>query len=499
MTAPETATRTRRLDRRWGTLVVICVGMLLSLVEGSFVGVAVPTITEDLRASTAEIQWLLNAFPLAFGGLVITCGGLADRKGHRATWLFGVALFGICAVVATFAADPLQLILARAGFGVSTALVVPSSFAIVGAMFDDDERPRVTGVMAMSAGVMQAVAPLLGGILLSTFWWGSIYLVIVPLSAVVLAAGWWLVPASAQRRGDKPDLVGSVLSIAAVTTLVWVVINAPTLGWLSRGPVIALGIGLALLVAFLWWERVTTNPMLELSLFRRGRYTGALLAGLVPAFCVTGALFLVTQHLQFQLGLSPWQVGLAMVPFAVAMLLAAGLVSARLARVLSIGRTIAGGLMVSALVLCFFGVVAPTASLAAVLVILVLVGFNVGICAPLTNAALIESLPKNRTGVGTGVSSTTQQFGNALGVAALGVIFSLRFAAGLPAEIPHDAAASLPAALAATVDVPKGDRLVPRVYEAFASGVGASMLAAGLLMAVGAVAVAVLLRRGRSE
>jgi MFS family permease len=366
-------------------------------------------------------------------------------------------------------------------------------------MFDDEERPRVTGVMAMVAGVMQALAPLLGGVLLSNFWWGSIYLVVVPMTAVVFVAGWWLVPASELRRGDKPDVVGAVLSIAAVTMLIWVVINAPALGWLARGPAVALGLGLALLVAFLCWERVTANPMMELSLFRRRRFTGALLGGLVPAFSVTGALFLVTQHLQFELGLTPWQVGLAMVPFAVAMLLAAGLVSARLARVLGIGRTIAGGLAVSAIVLCCFGFVSPSAELPAVLVILVLVGFNVGICAPLTNAALIASLPKDRTGIGTGVSSTTQQLGNALGVAALGVIFSLKFAADLPREIPPEAAASLPTALAATEEAPRGEALVPRVHEAFASGFSASLLAAGLLMAVGACAVAVLLRRDGTE
>jgi EmrB/QacA subfamily drug resistance transporter len=485
--------------RRWWTLVVLSLGMLLSLVETAVIGVAVPTITKDLHAGTAEIQWILNVFPLAFGGLVITCGGLADRYGNRLTWLVGVAVFGGCSLLATLAADPAQLVVARVGFGVSTALVIPSTFAVIGVVFTDDERPKVTGVLAMVAGIGQTVAPLAGGWLLTNFWWGSIYLVVLPLSVVTFLAGWWLVPTSDARRRQPLDLVGSVLSIAAVTALVWAVTNAPAQGWLATGPVVAIGGGLVLLAAFLYWERRTPNPMMELLLFCRRRYTGSVVAGLVPAFGLADSLFLISQHLQFELGLAPWEVGLAMVPFGVAILLTAGLLSARLARLFGAGRIITVGLALAAVEMLGFALFAPDPGLGAILVVTVCFGVSVGVCGPLTNSTLIGALPKPRIGVGTGVNSTVQQLGGALGAAFIGAVFGIRFAADLPAGLPPEAARSLPAALAATTGQPDAGHLATQVHQAFAAGLGTSLVTGGLVMAIGAAVVALLLRAGPTE
>ena len=483
--------------RRWWMLAPLCLGMLLSLFEGAAIGVAVPTLTTDLHASTAEIQWTVNAFSLAFGGLVITCGGLADRFGRRRVWLLGVGLFAAGCVLAMVSTAAWQLIVARATLGVSTALVIPSSFALVGGVFDETERPRVTGIMAMAAGFGQAFSPLLAGYLLTNFRWGSLYTVALLMTVVCLVAGWWLLPRSGGRYERPADLVGALLSIATFTVLIWALINGPAKGWLSPGPAGAMCVGVLLLGLFLVRERASANPMLDLSLFRRRRFSAAVIAGLVPGFGLSGVLFLVSQYLQFQLGFTPWEVGLAMVPFAVAILLSAGLLSARLGRVLGQGTAMAGALTVAGLGLCGFGLFAATSGVITVLLILVCVGVGVGVCSPLANAMLLTALPEQRMGVGTGTNSTVGQLGSALGVAVIGAAFTAGFANALPADVPPDAARSVPAALDAAKHLQNAPAVLPAVHDAFGTGLSIGRVIGGAALIAGAGVVAALLRSPR--
>ncbi|MDX3035390.1 MFS transporter, partial [Streptomyces scabiei] len=464
---------TRGHPRRWLILGVICLAQLTVLLDNTVLNVAVPSLTEELGAATSDIQWMINAYSLVQSGLLLTAGSMADRYGRKKMLVTGLVLFGIGSLVAGLAQSAGQLIAARAGMGVGGALLLTTTLAVAMQIFAPEEQPRAIGVWAAVNALGFAAGPLLGGFVLAHFWWGAIFLINLPVAALGVVAVIALVPESKNPLGDRPDLLGAVLSTIGMTALVYAIISGPEHGWTSGLVLATAAVAVLVLAAFAYWESRIPFPMLDPHFFRDRRFTGAVAGAVLITFGMGGALFLLTQHLQFVLGYDAWEAGLRTAPLAlvVVALNFSGLSAkwtARLGMPVSIllGMVLMSGGLVS---------IATTASggYAGTLLGLVLIGVGCAMANPAMAHAIMSAIPPAKAGVGAGINGTLAEFGTGLGVAVLGAVLNSRFVALIPV-----AAVSLPAALGAADTAAER----ARVMAAFSSGLETSLL-------VGAVAV----------
>ena len=304
---------------RWVALGVLCFSILIVNLDSTVLNVALPTLVRDLHATSTQLQWIVDAYALVLGGLLLVSGSLADRVGRKKTFLAGLLAFATGSVWAAFSGSVSVLIAARASMGIGAALMMPSTLAIITDVFRDPrERQRAIGFWAGTSGVGFALGPIVGGLLLTHFWWGSVILINVPIAiAGALCAIVW-VPDSKNPATPRPDVVGAILSIVGIGLVLWSIIEAPAHGW-SSAVVIGAGLaGLAVLAGFAAWERATTHPMLNLQFFRRPSFSAAVSSNGLAMFGLAGALFVLTQFLQFNLGYSALQAGVRMLPVAAA-------------------------------------------------------------------------------------------------------------------------------------------------------------------------------------
>ncbi|MFG2092981.1 MFS transporter [Streptomyces sp. NPDC048612] len=486
-----------RTAARWLILAVICLAQLTVVLDNTVLNVAIPSLTGDLGASTADVQWMINAYALVQSGLLLTAGNAADRYGRKKMLAAGLVLFGAASLGAALAQSPGQLIAARAGMGVGGALLVTTTLAVVMQIFDDEERPRAIGIWSSVNSLGFAAGPLIGGALLDHFWWGSLFLVNLPVAVLSLAAVLTLVPESASGGGPgaRPaggtpvDLPGAVLSMIGMVGVVFAIISGPVTGWLSGRVLVSAAIGLIGLAAFVLWELRVPYPMLDMHFFRNRRFIGAVSGGILVAFGMGGSMFLLTQHLQLVLGYGPLDAGLRMAPLAVTVILInfTGL-SARL-----LPRLGTPGMIVSGMSLLAAGLAAIALlggdSYGGMLTGLIVMGVGVAFAMPTMANAIMSAIPPAKAGVGAGVNGTLMEFGQGLGVAVLGAVLNSRFVALLP--LVAAGAGSLPAALART----RTDAERAAVHDAFAAGIGTSQLVGAAAVLLGGLVAAVLLRR----
>ncbi|MFI6874212.1 MFS transporter [Streptomyces sp. NPDC050400] len=486
-TAPASA-GTARDPRRWLILGVICLAQLVVILDNTILNVAVPTLTAELGATTADVQWIINAYVLVQAGLLLTAGAAADRYGRRRLLLTGLALFGLGSLAAGLAQDTGQLIAARAGMGVGGALLLTTTLAVAVQVFDDEERVRAIGIWAAVNALGFAAGPLAGGVLLDHFWWGSLFLVNLPVVALGLVAVTVLVPESRAERSQRPDLLGALLSTVAMTSLVYAVVSGPDHGWTSPYVLAGAGLGACALAGFVLWERRVTDPMLDMGFFRDRTFTGAVFGAVLITFGSGGALYLLTQQLQFVLGYGPLEAGLRTAPFALTVVLLnfTGL-SARLSTRLGIPGAVALGMTLLA---CGLAAVALAGRVVdgygGLLVGLVLMGVGCAFANPAMAVAVLGAIPREKAGAGAGIEGTVTEFGSGLGVAVLGAVLSARFSALVPVT-----AASLPAALAAA------DSATERhtVTRAFGSALETGQLVGAAAVLTGGLVASTLLRR----
>ncbi|MFI2665794.1 MFS transporter [Micromonospora carbonacea] len=481
----------RPLRTRWLILAVLCLAQVTVVLDNTVLTVAVPVLTAELGASTADVQWTINAYALVQSGLLITAGGVVDRYGRRRMLLAGLVLFGLGSLLAALAGSTGQLVAARAGMGVGGALLVTSTLAVAMQVFDAAERPRAIGVWAAASALGFAAGPPVGGAILAHFPWEAIFLVNIPIVLLCLAAGAVLVPESRDPAGGRFDLAGVALSTAGLTAVVYAIIAGPERGW-SSAPVLGAAVGGALLlVAFVRWELRVAHPMLDMGLFRNRRFVGAISGVVLITFGATGALFLLTQHLQFVRGYPAWEAGLRMVPFALSIVVLnlAG-VAARLIHRLGTAAAIAVGmtLLAGGLLLVTH---APSDGYGVLLAGLLTMGTGCALANPAIVEAVMSAIPPEKAGSGAGVDGTMTEVGSSLGVAVLGAVLNARFAALLPAALAG--AGSFPAALAAAAtDAERGQ--VTAAFRA-ASETGQTVGAGAVL--VGGLLAAWLLRRAQ--
>ena len=409
--------------RRWAILVVLCVSLLIIVLDNSILNVAIPTLIRELNASNSQVQWMVDSYTLVFAGLLLTMGALGDRYGRRGALQMGYLLFGLGSLASAFANSADQLIATRAFMGIGGALIMPATLSIITNVFPPQERGKAIGVWAGTAGIGVALGPLTGGFLLAHFYWGSIFLVNIPIVIFGLIAGFLLIPTSKDPNAPKLDPVGAALSVAALTTIVYALIEAPDRGWTAPLTLAILGAGLVLAAVFVWWEQRSDHPMLDVSFFKNPRFSAANAAITLTFFAMFGSIFLLTQYLQFTLGYSPLESGVRMLPYAGTMMVVAPL-SSKVVEKFGSKRTIATGLGLAALALVLMGSLSVNTQYIDIAWRFVILAAGMAlVMAPATDSVM-GSVPLAKAGVGSAVNDTTRQVGGALGVAIIGSIVS---------------------------------------------------------------------------
>jgi len=495
-------------EGRWWALLVLCLSLVVIGMDNTILNVALPTLARDLRATASELQWMVDSYVLVFAGLLLTMGALGDRFGRKLALNIGLLVFVAGSVASAFAGSAEVLIGSRAAMGMGAALIMPSTLSIITNVFPSHERGRAIGVWAGVAGLGIVLGPVIGGWLLEHFWWGSVFLVNVPVVALAILAGYPLVPESKDPKATPLDPVGAALSIAALITLVYGIIEAPENGWTDPVTLGAFAIAAVLSVAFIWRERRSPHPMLRIEFFQNPRFSAASAAIAMVFFALFGSVFLLTQHLQFVLGYSPLEAGVRILP--VAALVVAAPLSARLVEVIGTKIVVAAGLVIVAAALTLLSTVDSESGYGVVAASIAVLGAGMGFTMAPATESIMGSLPLAKSGVGSAMNDTTRQIGGALGVAVLGSILASGYGAaiepalrGVPSEVALAAGDSIGAAttIAARLGV-QGQGLLASARSAFIDGMGDAVLVGAGVAAVGALVVLVFLparARARAE
>lgn len=517
MSTAQTKVGTRLEDhayaRRWLILFVLCFSLLVIVLDNTILNVAIPTIVRQLDASNSQLQWMVDSYVLVFAGLLLTAGSLGDRFGRRGALQVGFVIFGLGSVASALADSANQLIVTRACMGIGAAFVMPATLSIITNVFPSEERGRAIGVWAGTAGVGVALGPLTGGFLLEHYYWGSIFLVNVPIVAFGLIAGWWVVPTSKDPAAPRLDLVGACLSIAGLTALLYGIIEAPDEGWASTRILVAFVAAAVLLGAFVAWELRSAHPMLPMRFFRNPRFTAASLAITMVFFALFGSIFVITQYFQFVLDYSPLQAGVRLLPFAVTLMIAAP-TSAQLVKRFGTKRVVASGLLlVGVAMLLYLGLEADS-SYVDIVWRQMIMAVGMGLTMAPATESIMGSLPLTKAGVGSAVNDTVRQVGGALGVAVIGSTLSSIYVSRIddalrgspvPPEGREAARRSVGGAIDVAdqmrrLDVPGATEFVNAAKDAFVTAMHAGVLvAAGVALLGALVAFVWLPARARAE
>jgi EmrB/QacA subfamily drug resistance transporter len=487
----------RKYQRRWWTLVVLSMSLLIIIIDDTIINVAVPTLQRELGASAAALQWIVDAYILAFAGLLLTMGALGDRFGRKRFLQLGLLVFAGASVFGAYAASASQLILARTLMGVGGAMIMPATLSVLIDVFPRQERVKAIGIWTGIASLGIPLGPIVGGWLLEQYWWGSVFLLNVPIVLVALVAGLILVPESRHPAPPRPDVPGLMLSVVALTALVYGIIEAPASGWTSAAVLGSLAVALVTGAGFVLHEARVPEPMLDLRLFgnpRLGWGTGAVT---LAAFALAGLAFELTQYLQFVQGYTPLQAGMRFLPLAIGFGIA-GPLSQRLVPRIGTGRTVAAALGGVAVLLWALSRAEPGTSYWLVGAALLLIGMGIGAAFVPSTDAVMAAVPEADAGLGSAINDSGRQVGAALGIGILGALTNMGYAGGIGAAVSRldpDVAAvakrSVGAALqvADTIGGPAGATLRQAAMTAFSDGFGLAMLAAAALMAAGAALV----------
>jgi len=476
--------------RRWLILGVLCLSLMIVIIGNTSLNVALPTLAAELDASTSQLQWMVDSYALVFAGLLFTAGTLGDRYGRKGALQAGLFVFLIGAAVAATADTAATVIVSRGVMGVAAAFVMPSTLSILTNVFPAHERPKAIAIWAGISGGGAALGPIASGWLLEHFFWGSVFLVNVPFILAAIVAGAFLVPRSKDPAEQPLDVPGALLSIVGLAALVYAIIEAPHLGWLSAETLATFGLAGAAIVAFGIREKRARYPMLDLSLFRDRRFSVASAGITLTFFAMFGTFFLMAQYLQMVLGYTPFQSGLFQLPFAFIMMLVAPRVPSLVAR-FGAARVVPVGLSVTAFGLLAFSTIQVDSSLPMVYLCVLPLGLGMAITMTPLTTLIMSSVPLGRAGVGSAMNDTTRELGGALGVAVLGSVVTSQYTSGLAGvlgQLPDQARAVADSGLAGALAVAggvggtQGELLADAAKQAFVDGLN-------LAAAIGSVVV----------
>ncbi|MBN2113636.1 MAG: MFS transporter [Acidimicrobiia bacterium] len=484
-------------QRRWWTLGVLSLALIAVSLDNMVLNVALPTIQAELGASASELIWMVDAYIVVFASLLLVMGFLGDRFGRALAMRVGLVIFGGASLAAAYAGTATELIAWRALMGVGSALIATASLSMVTAIFPREERGRAIGIWAGVNALGIGAGPVIGGVMLEHFWWGSVFLLNVPVVLVALAVGILLLPESRDPERRPLDLPGFVLSTAVVSTLVYALIEAPNRGW---GNPLVLGAFAAALVlggGFAWWERRIPHPLVEFGFFRRRRFSIGVTAVGLASFALFGTLFAFTQFLQFVQGYGPLEAGVRLIPISLGVMVGAGGAD-RLARRYGTQRVVAAGLALLGVLLASFLAWGPSTDYWVVGATFFAMAYAMGcVMAPATDAVM-GAVPQERAGVATAMNTVSRMVAGALGAAVTGsvlfTIYGSRVAAatvGLPADLAAAARDSVGAAMQVAAALPPeaGRVLGIAAGEAFVDAVGLASLVGSAIALLGSALV----------
>ncbi|MFD9613458.1 MFS transporter [Streptomyces sp. NPDC059083] len=481
---------------RWVVLVVLCVSLLLVALDATILHVAVPSLTEDLRPSATALLWIVDAYPLVCASLLILFGTLGDRVGRRRVLLLGYALFGIASAVAALATDPAVLIAARALLGVGGAMIMPATLSILRTVFPDRrERATAIGVWTATAAIGAATGPVLGGFLVENYWWGSVFLINIPLMALILPLGRRLLPESRGAADGPWDVLGALMAAGGVLGCVLGVKRAgagdPLLALPTAGPLL---LGAALLVLFVRRQKRRPHPLIDMRLFSRAAFTTSVGCIVIGMLALVGLELIAVQYLQLVLGLSPLETGLRLLPLTFAAM-AAGATGSYTLRRIGPRRMVGWGFLLTAgavLLLTLMGQHDRPLLLTAGFVLL---GFGLQTTLFSAYESMLSEAPQRSAGGAAAIGETSYQLGAGMGIALLGSVMNAAYAPGLasvpgvPAEAGRAAANSLGEAykVADQLGGAAGDALHQAARHSFVTGLHVTLCVSAALLLVGAL------------
>jgi EmrB/QacA subfamily drug resistance transporter len=487
--------------RRWVILSVLIVGLLAIVIDNTVLNVALKTIAEPppggLGASQSQLEWAINSYTLVFAGLLFTFGVIGDKVGRKRMLMIGLALFGIASLLSAYSRSPEQLIFARAAMGLGGAAVMPQTLSIISNVFEPAERPRAIGLWAMAVGIGIATGPVLGGLLLDHFWWGSVFLINVPVTVVGAVLAAILVPESRNHLAGGIDYVGVLLSIAGLVSLVYgIVQGGDGDSWLSLGVLGPIVGGLVILAAFAWYESRIQHPSLDVRLFRDRRLSASIGALGLVFFGMGGVFFFTSFYLQNVRGYTPLDAGLLTVPFAAGQLLMSPR-SARLVQRYGAKAVGATGMFVMAAAIGGYASLRTASPIWMLAVLFGIQGAAIGVSMPAATSAVMDVLPRERAGAGSALTNTARQVAVALSVAILGSVLAVFYRnslspslTGLPAAARDAASSSITATQAVAQQLGTAGRaLLAPANEAYVHAMHVTTMIAALLALAGGFVV----------
>ena len=484
--------------RRRQILLVLCLSLLVVVIDNTILNTALPTLARVLHAGTSSLQWITDAYTLCFAALLVPAGALGDRYGRRLSLLGGLVVFALGSTAAAFAPGTGMLIGARVMMGLGAAFVMPATLSILNAVFPPKERPQAIAAWSAVAGVGIVVGPTLGGLLLSHFWWGSVFLINVPLVALALAGVLMTVPETAESGGHRLDLPGTLLVAGALFAIVDAIIEAPGRGWISGATLAETAAGLVALGAFVWWELHIEHPLIDLRVFAVRAFSASAAAVTVIFFALFGSLFVLTQYLQLVHGYSPLAAGVRALPFAIAMG-AASPVSPILAKRLGTRVIIPAGMAMMGAGLLDLSTAGVHTAYLPIAIAIAIMGAGMGLVMAPASTTIMTTVPAHQAGAGSAINDTIREVGGALGVAIVGslaaAVYRSRLGSTLatahaPGAVVHQATSSVAAAdaIGAHVGGPAGGELVTAAHSAFVSAMAMGIRVAAAVALVAAVA-----------
>jgi EmrB/QacA subfamily drug resistance transporter len=483
--------------RRWKTLGVLSLALLIIGLDNTILNVALPSLQEEFDASSSTLQWIVDSYLLVFAGLLLTMGTLGDRFGRKLALQLGLGIFGGASLGVLVVDSANGLIAIRGLMGIGGALIMPATLSILTNVFPREERSKAIGIWAGMASMGIGLGPLFGGLLLEYFDWSSVFLVNVPVAVIALAAGAFLVPNSRDPKPGAFDFLGAVLSVAALVFLVYGVIEAPEKGWTDTTILSCFGIASVLAAAFVRWELHTPEPMLNLSFFRNPRFSIASAGISIAFFSLFGAIFALTQFLQDAYGYSALEAGAAMTPLAGGLVLGA-VSSIKLAARFGTTRIVAFGLVNLGGLLAYSLTWTPDMPYWPLGLFFFAMAVSLGMITGPATDSVMGAVPEEKSGVASAMNDVTRQVAGALGTAVIGSLITSLYAsrigdsvASLPEEAQVAAKDSIGSANAVAAELPgeQGASLIHDAANAFTEALGIGFTVAGACALAGAVVV----------
>ncbi|MDF2898571.1 MAG: Permease, superfamily [Rhodococcus erythropolis] len=431
----------RRRTSRRSVLLVLCAATLAISLATTAINVALPSLALDFQANNRELQWIVDAYNLLFATFVLAFGSLSDRYGRKGALLLGLTIFGGGAVGASFADSSGQLIAWQAVMGLGAAFVYPTTLSILSNVFTErTEKAKAIGIWGATTGVGVACGPILGGWLLEHFWWGSVFLALAAGAAIAIGVSAAVVTTSRDPSAPRIDVGGLLLSVLAVGTLVYTVIEAPEHGWISAATLGGFALAAALLFAMVMWERNQDEPMIDVQLFTNMRFTAASAAVTFAYFALFGFIFLISQYFQLVRGFGPLDTGLKFIPVA-ASIAVGSVLGTILAVRLGNKLIVTVGLALFSAAFLWISTLSESTSYTEIALQMIPLGLGLGLTAAPATEAIMGAVPPEKAGIGSGMNDATREVGGTLGVAIIGSVYASLYASSLASS---DAAQNLP-------------------------------------------------------